>query len=188
MGRFRHREVAGGVWHVFARGVAGRPVFVDRLDRARYLVLLATVVAQLRWRCLAYCLMDNHVHLLVETPEANLGVGARLLHRDYARELRWRHGLGGEVFEDGFGAVRVRDDAQLWAVAVYLAVNPVEAGLCGAPGAWGWSSYSATVGDTPAPPWLDVERLLWHFAGVGGDPRQRYRTYVADRLTRPRNA
>jgi putative transposase len=178
-------EIPGGVHHVFARTVQGQDLFADDLDRRRYLTLLTAVVSRCRWRCLAYCLMPNHMHLIVETPHINLGRGMQRLHGDYGRIFNRRHDRHGHLFQGRFGSVLVRDDAQMWAVAAYVAVNPVEAGLCRAPEDWRWSSHAATVGAGEAPAWLDVARLLWHFGGAGGDPRAQYGAYVADRLTRP---
>ena len=181
-------ELAGGVHHVYARGVHHQDLYVDDSDREAYLELLAQEIERRCWQCLAYCLMSNHVHLLVETPKPNLGAGVQRLHGDYARLFNKRHDRGGHLFQGRFGSVLVGSDAQLWAAAAYVALNPVEAGLCRAPEAWGWSSHAATIGMMPPPPWLDVARLLWHFGGAGGDPRDRYRRYVADRLSSPRGA
>ena len=158
---------------MFARGNDKRAIFADSRDRYLYLGLLAEVVLRMEWQCMAYCLMDNHVHLLLETPQPNLGIGMQRLHGTYARRLNDRHRRVGHVFQGRFGSVRVRSDAQLWTVVAYIARNPVEGGLCRAPGDWRWSSHRATAGG-PAPRWLAVDRLLWHLAGAGGDPRRRY--------------
>ena len=128
---------------------------------------------EFRWRLLAYCLMPNHVHLLIETPLANLGVGMQWLHGLYAREFNDRHGRSGHVFQGRYGAVRAERDEQLWGAAAYIAMNPVEAGLCKDPEEWPWGSHRA-IARGGGPRWLDVDRLLGHFAGAGGDPRERY--------------
>ena len=119
-----------------------------------------------RWRCLAYCLMDNHVHLLIETPEANLGSGMQWLHGFYAQAYNERHGRVGHVFQGRYGAVRITSDEQLWTVAAYIANNPVEGGLCARPEDWPWSSHAAAILGRPSPDWLDVERLRT----MGSDP------------------
>jgi putative transposase len=188
MARPLREELEGGVHHVFARGNDGCDIYVDDVDRRRYLSLLALVVKLRGWRCLAYCLMTNHVHIVVETPKPDLGLGMRRFHGDYARLFNLRHERRGHLFQGRFGSVLVGDDAQLWAVAAYVAVNPVEAGLCRAPEDWRWSSHPATIGVAEGPPWLHVDRLLWHFGGAGGEARARYGNYVADRLARPREA
>lgn len=99
--------------------------------------------------------MTNHVHLLVETPEPNLGVGMRRLHGDYGLRFNQRHGTVGHVFQGRYGSVRVKDDAQMVTAVRYIDRNPVKAGL-GAD--WPWSSSAAMRGAT-APPWLAIDRL-----------------------------
>ena len=173
MPRKPREEVVDGIFHVYARGNDKRLIYQDDLDRSTYLQALAATIERCRWRLLAFCLMNNHVHLLVETPGANLGVGMQRLHSDYAQQFNQRHGRSGHLFQGRYGSVPVKSDEQLWRVAAYIAMNPVEAGLCDAPERWQWSSHAATVRGS-GPRWLDVERLLEHFAGLGGDPRARY--------------
>jgi putative transposase len=117
--------------------------------------------------------MDNHVHLLIQTPDANLGPGMQRLHGTYALRFNRRHGRCGHLFQGRYGSNPVTDDAQLWTTARYIARNPVEAGRCRAAGDWPWSSHIGLVGGT-VPPWVDVERLLAYFASAGGEPRSRY--------------
>jgi putative transposase len=176
MPRKPRSEVAGGIHHVYARGNDRRLVYLDDADRWTYLALVGRVVCRTRWHLLAYCLMDNHVHLLVETPEPNLGKGMQRLHGGYAQTFNERHGRAGHVFQGRFGATPVTSDEQLWWVVAYIARNPVEAGLCARPGDWPWSSHGA--GSAP-PRWLDHRRLLEHMGGSGGDPADRYADVVA---------
>jgi REP element-mobilizing transposase RayT len=155
----------GGFHHVFARGNRRQPIFLDEVDRRIYLSMLGRAVERWSWRCLAYCLMDNHVHLLLETPGRNLGKGMQRLHSVFAQTHNARHGLVGHLFQGRYGAVRVTTDAQLWAVAEYIARNPVEAGLCERPEDFAWSSRGAVaVGRTPG--WLDAARLQEFLAAV----------------------
>jgi putative transposase len=178
MARKPREEVAGGIHHVYARGNAKQAIYVDDADRERYLVLLGKTVVRQRWRCLAYCLMDNHVHLLVETPAPNLGNGIQWLHGLYAQAFNSRYSRSGHVFQGRFGAVRVKSDAQLLMVVRYIARNPVEGGLCGEPDEWPWSSH-ATALKQPGPAWLDTARLLDFFGTRGGESRRRYADFVA---------
>jgi putative transposase len=180
MPRKLREELAGGVHHVYARGNDRRRIFVDDVDRHGYLALLGVVVASQRWRCLAYCLMDNHVHLLVETPEANLGAGMQRLHGTYGRDFNARHGRSGHVFQGRYGSMLVTADEHLWVAVAYIAANPVEAGVCSGVADWPWSSHTAIL-DGAAPPWVDLRRLLSYFAEAGGDPWRRYLAAVAER-------
>ena len=181
MPRKPREEVAGGIQHVYARGNNKALLFHDNIDREGYLWLLGKVVVRQEWRCLSYCLMDNHMHLLVETPEPNLGNGMQRLHGDFGRGFNRRHARSGHVFQGRYGSKLVRNDEQLWTVAGYIAANPVEAGLCATPQEWPWSSHACAVGALPAPAWLDLERLYERFESWGGDPRERYLDAVAGR-------
>lgn len=178
MARPLREEVEDGVFHVYARGNAKQPIYLDDFDRRTYLHLLGVTVEKRKWRCLAYCLMENHVHLLLETPEANLAAGMQWCHGLYARGFNERHDRVGHLFQGRYGAVRVTSDAQLWTLLRYLSLNPVEAGLCTRPADWRWGSYCAVRDDAPA--WLDRARLLEYLSGAGGDPWRRYVDFVED--------
>lgn len=133
-------------------------MFVDDHDRRRYLRLLARSVRRQGWHCLSYCLMTNHVHLLVETPQPNLGIGMRHLHSDYALAFNKRHGFSGYLFQGRYGSVRIADDAQMIAVLRYIDRNPSEAGLATTSSEWPWCSSEALRGGSP-PSWLALDRL-----------------------------
>ena len=171
-------EVPGGIFHVYARGSRQQAIYRTRGDRLTYLAFLARTIRRYRWHCLSYCLMGNHVHLLIETPEANLGKGMQGLHSGYARRTNRCHGTKGALFESRYGCVVMENDAQLLMAIRYIALNPVEAGLCTHAEDYEWSSYGRVVGlKTPA--FLSVERLLACLGVDGGDPMQNYRDLVA---------
>ena len=170
---------------MYARGNNRRALFIDDVDREGYLELLGSVVARQRWRCLSYCLMDNHVHMLIETPEPNLGDGMRRLHGDFARGLNRRHGSSGHVFQGRFGSKCLRNEGHLWTAAAYIAANPVDAGLCTTPERWSWGSHAfAVTAGALMPRWLDLSRLFALLAASGGDPRRRYLEAVIERCGR----
>lgn len=170
-------ELAGGIHHVYSRGAVKQTIFVDDGDRRRYLSALEKVVRYASWHCLSYCLMGNHMHLLIETPKPNLGIGMRRLHGPYAQAFNRRHKGSGHVFGRRFDSKPIGTDAQLWVTAGYIAMNPVRAGLCRTPEAWPWSSHAHIVtGRSPA--WMACGRLLSYFGAAGGDSRERYMDYV----------
>ena len=174
--------MAGGVFHVYARGVDKCNIYRADEDRRVYLRLLGRVVERQRWMCLAYCLMPNHIHLLLRTPEPNLGVGMQLIHGPYAQGFNARYERVGHLFQGRYGAVPVTDDEQLWTTVAYIAANPVTAGLSPDPSGWPWGSHRALVGLDSAPTWLAVGELMELLAAYGGDSVGRYREVVADRL------
>jgi REP element-mobilizing transposase RayT len=162
MARQPRENVEGGLYHVYARGNGKQPIYLDLVDRQIYLGMLGQVVRAKQWCCLAYCLMNNHVHLLVETPEANLSSGMQRLHSGYARSFNARHDRVGHVFQGRYGAVRIVSDGQVCATAAYIARNPVESNLCERPEEWPWNSYRA-LRESTNHSWLDCRRLLRYF-------------------------
>ena len=143
MPRLARAEYQPGLHHVSARGNRKQPVFLDDRDRARYHAMLGRTVVRCGWLCLAYCQMGNHVHLLIETTEPNLGTGMHWLQGGYAQQFNRRHGFSGHLFQDRFHAEPVLSDAHLWMAAVYIANNPPNAGLCETARDWPWSSSAA---------------------------------------------
>jgi REP-associated tyrosine transposase len=157
-------EVAGGVYHVYARGNRREAIFMDEDDRRSYLETFGVVASELRWRPLAYCLMTNHVHHLIELTQPNLGAGMRQAHGRYARHFNHRHGTGGgHLFEKRFGSARAANVGTVMYFACYVLLNPVRAGLCAHPRDYRWSSYAATVAGVREPRWLEGARLLAAF-------------------------
>ena len=134
--------------HVTQRGYDRRDIFTADEDRRRYLALLTAACLEHETRCLAWCLMSNHVHLiLVPTAEDGLRATLASAHTSYRRWLR-RDGENGRVFQGRFGSVPMSD--RHWVAAIrYVEMNPVRAGLCTAAEGWPWSSARAHVSGVP---------------------------------------
>ena len=139
-------HIAGGIFHVTSRGNRKTDVFLDDLARLRFLQMLARTITRSAWGCLAYCLMTNHFHLVVEMEKATLSEGMHWLNGCYAQWFNRRHGFKGHLFEDRFHSEVVESDAHLLELSRYLPLNPVRAGLCSHPGDWAWSSYREMLG------------------------------------------
>ena len=178
MGRAPRYDAAGALQHVFSRGAVQLPVFIDAADRWYFLQMLASTVDRAGWRCHAYCLMGNHYHLLLETPEPTLAKGMHRLNCGYARWFNRRTGRVGHAFDARYGSVLVESERHELELIRYVVANPVLAGICPRPELWQWSSYRATAGLDRAPFFLTLDRVLGHF---GGDSTA-YRRFVADRL------
>ena len=152
-------EVPGGIHHVWQRGNNKRVIFVDDEDRHCFLRLLARSVRKYGLRCLSYCLMSNHFHLVVETPMPTLGAGMRDLGSSYAQLFNERHETGGgHVFQARYNARIVETDEHFAQLLRYVAMNPVQAGLCDDPSAWPWSSHSAHL-EPSGHPLVATERV-----------------------------
>lgn len=168
-----------GLYHVTARGNGRQPIFEDDIDRESFLTVLASTVARYHILCHAYCLMGNHYHLLLETPEANLSRAMRQLNGVYSQRFARRHERPGHVLQGRFHAQVVDRDAYLREVCRYVVLNPVRASLVTHPGRWPWSSYRATAGEAPVPAFLTVDWVL----SLGDTPvraraEHRYRQFV----------
>ena len=170
----------GAVYHVTSRGNARHDIVADDRDRSQWLSLLAHVVDRYGWLCHAYCLMDNHYHLVIETPKPNLSIGMRQLNGRYTQAYNRRHEQVGHVFQGRFTAILVEKDAHLLELCRYVVLNPVRAKIVSHPRLWMWSSYRATVGETKAPGWLTRDWILSQFGQRGGPAQARYRTFVAE--------
>jgi hypothetical protein len=122
--------------------------------------------------------MDNHYHLLVETPEANLSQALQWLNVSYAAYFNRRHDRIGHLFQGRFRAILIEADEYLLPLSRYIHLNPVKAKLVGTPEAYAWSSYGAVIGKTECPDFFNREALLSRFGAHTRAAVARYRRYV----------
>lgn len=175
-------EFEHAVYHAIARGNERAAIFRDDQDRRWLLSDLDRVVERYGWICHAYCLMGNHFHLLIETPNANLSIGMRQLNGVYAARFNRRHDRAGHLFEGRFKAYLVEKDAYALGVARYVVLNPVRARLCSHPGEWPWSSCRATAGLDPAPEFLTIDWILDQLSRDRARAQARYTAFVESAL------
>ncbi len=173
-------EYPNALHHVTSRGNDRRDIFVTDSDRRAFVELLAEVVRRSGWLCHAYCLMNNHYHRLVETPDANLGRGMRQINGVYTQRFNNRHGRSGHVFGGRYKSFVVEKQSYLLELCRYIVLNPVRAGFVNDAGDWPWSSYRATVGEDPVPAFLTTDWLLGHFADTPPTACAAYRAFVSD--------
>jgi REP element-mobilizing transposase RayT len=180
MARPLRLEFPGAVYHVTSRGNARQDIVEDDRDRSQWLALLAHVVDRYGWMCHAYCLMDNHYHLLVQTPQPNLSLGMRQLNGRYTQAYNRRHHRVGHLFQGRFMAILVEKETHLLELCRYVVLNPVRANLVPHPRQWPWSSYRAMAGETPLPNWLTTDWVLGQFGHRVGLAQEKYRAFVAE--------
>lgn len=167
MARPLRLEFPGALYHVTSRGDRREPIFADNFDRNALLDVLAVGLDRMDASLLAYCLMGNHYHLVVQTHRANLSRLMRHVNGVYTQRFNRRHGLVGHLFQGRFKAMLVDSDSYLLEVCRYVDLNPVRAGLVAQPDDWAWSSYAAHTGRFSRPPWLDSP-TLW--SALLGEP------------------
>jgi len=178
-------EYAGAIYHITSRGNAREPVFFGEADRNLFLETLARVTSRMGWRCHAYCLMTNHYHLVIETPNPNLARGMRQLNGVYTQSMNRRHQRVGHLFQGRYGSIVLQRDTHLLAVCRYVVLNPVRTALVKRPEDWKWSNYTATAGMTLAPPWLTTDWTLSLFGKNRAAACRAYRDFVCEGIARP---
>jgi putative transposase len=166
-------EYPGAWYHVMNR-VAGRGlVFKERWTTDLFLRMLQDLGQRFDVECHAYCFMGNHYHLLLRTPEGNLGRGMRhfsgLFTQQYNRHLK----RDGALFRGRYKAILVDADSYLLAVSRYIHRNPLEAGIVRKLDTYAGSSYPAYVGRADTPSWLKTDFAL----DILGSSRAKYRQF-----------
>ncbi|MDQ6996555.1 MAG: transposase, partial [Mariprofundus sp.] len=164
-------------------GNARADIYLSDDDRAMFLDVLEHVVDRFGWLCHAYCLMTNHFHLMIETPQANLSRGMRQLNGVYTQRFNRSHGRVGHVFQGRFKSIVVDKDAYLLELSRYIVRNPVAAGMVDHAGDWPWSSYLATAGEVHVPDYLDTAWLLSQFGRNKTRARAAYAQFVHEEVT-----
>ena len=156
-------EYAGALYYVTSRGDRREDIFIDDVDRVNWLATFSQVCSRFNWRCHAWCLMDNHYHIVIETIEGNLSQGMRQLNGVYTQTSNRRHHRVGHVFQGRYKAVLVEKESYLLELCRYVVLNPIRANMVNDVVDWPWSSYAAMLGNTAPPEWLEIDWLLGHF-------------------------
>jgi putative transposase len=173
-------EYDGALYHVTSRGNERKAIFKDDSDRPLFLTTLAQVIERFHWLCHAYCLMKNHYHLVIETPDGNLSKGMRQLNGVYTQAFNRRHRRVGHLFQGRFKGILVQKESHFLEVCRYVVLNPVRAKSVSRPGEWVWSSYRATAGLTARPKALTIEEILGHFGRRKSASQKKYRRFVRE--------
>lgn len=163
MARPLRLDVSGGFYHVMSRGNERSNIFIDDEDRRRFFKIFLSSTERYAVRCHTFCLMGNHYHLLLETPDGNISEAIRHLNGVYAQWFNNRHNRVGHLFQGRFKSILIDVDTYLLAVARYIVQNPVRASLVTHPSDWKWSSYGALAGLTLPPSFLTTGFLLHSF-------------------------
>ncbi len=169
MARKPRVEFAGAVYHVMSRGDRQNLICRSDRDREMFMDTLTEACVRHGWRIHAFVLMDNHYHLLLETPEPNLVIGMKWLLGTYTQRFNARHKEWGHLFQGRYKALIVQADHGEYfsAVSTYIHLNPARAGLLDFSerplSEYAWSSYSLYLKPSKRPEWLSVDRVLGTF-------------------------
>jgi putative transposase len=171
-------EFPGALYHVTSRGNERRPIFRANRDRETFLRFLAIATRRFGWSVTAWVLMNNHFHLVIQTPEPNLSKGMHWLNGTYAGWFNRQYGRSGHLFEGRFKALLVDKESYFRNVLRYVVRNPVRAGVVERPEDYRWSSYRVTAGLEDAPDWLDVAVVGELFVDDAIAAQAQYRDFV----------
>lgn len=180
MARPLRTEYPGAFYHVTSRGNARATIFDDDADRLLFLAILNKTVKRFNWLCHAYCLMDNHYHLMIETPDGNLSAGMRQLNGVFTQAVNRSHGKVGHLFQGRFKAILVDKHGYLTELCRYVVLNPVRAGMVTFPEGYFWSSYLSTIGKTDIPGFLTTSSILLCFSASATQAQHLFQQFVND--------
>ena len=171
-------EYDGALYHITSRGNARKPISKDDEDRTIFMEILQKVNKRYNWLCHAYCLMNNHYHIVIETPDGNLSQGMRQLNGVYTQQFNKRHHRVGHIFQGRYKAILIDKESHLLEVCRYVVLNPVRAKAVRRPEGWKWSSYRATAGMEPSPLCLTRKWILRQFGTKKGFAEKKYKEFV----------
>jgi len=177
-------EYSGALYHVTTRGNAGGRIFRTDKDREYFLDLLGFIIERFNWLCHAWCLMDNHYHLILETPEGNLSRGMRQLNGIYTQKYNWKYTKTGHIFQGRYKAILVDKESYLLQLCRYVVLNPVRANIVERPQDWKWSSYRSTAGKAKPPQWFTTDWILAQFDRSKRRAQRLYHQFIMEGITK----
>jgi len=177
-------EYPGAFYHVTARGNEKKDIFKSRKDREKFLSYLESATQRYGAVIHAYCLMSNHYHLLLETPQSNLSQIMKHINSSYTTYFNIKRKRAGHLLQGRFKAILVEADAYATELSRYIHLNPVRAGIVEKPEEYPWMSYHGYTEDAAAPAWLTTGFILGYFDKKEAAARKEYRLFVHDLIKR----
>jgi len=156
-------EFPGALYHITSRGNAKQIIFFDEEDFTDFLTVLGQVAKRYHLILHSYCLMPNHYHLLIETPEGNLARGMRQLNGTFTQHSNKRHQRVGHILQGRYKSILIDKENYLLELSRYIVLNPVRANLVSDPKDWPWSAYSQLIGFKKGIPGLSTDWILAQF-------------------------
>jgi REP element-mobilizing transposase RayT len=173
-------QYPGAYYHVTSRGNEQKAIFRSQIDREKFLAYLESATVRYGAVIHVWCLMDNHYHLLLETPDGNLSQIMRHLNGAYTTYFNIKRQRAGHLFQGRYKAILVEADRYAAELSRYIHLNPVRAGIVELPEDYPWSSYRGYIGRSAAPPWLKTELILGYFGGRSEGPQSAYHDFVEE--------
>lgn len=171
-------EYDGALYHITSRGNERKAIFRDDTDRRGFLDILLKVNEKFNWICHAYCLMNNHYHLVIETPDGNISQGMRRLNGVYTQYFNRQHHRVGHIFQGRYKSILIEKEGYLLEVSRYVVLNPVRARAVEKPEDWKWSSYRGTAGMERHHKCLTIQWILGQFGAKQKTAEKGYIEFV----------
>ena len=171
-------EYDGALYHITTRGNDKKAIFQDEEDRDLFLTILYNINQRHHWICHAYCLMNNHYHLVIETPDGNLSKGMRQLNGVYTQTYNKKYNRAGHLFQGRYKAILIQKEPYLLEVCRYVVLNPVRAKAAKSPKEWKWSSYLPTAGLKNPHPCLTTDWILAQMGTQRAKAEKKYKEFV----------
>jgi len=178
MARKPRIHISGGYYHVMLRGNGGMEIFLDEEDRCHFYLLMQEGVERFRHRIHAFCLMDNHVHIVIQVGDIPLSRIMQNLSFRYTRRLNAKQKRIGHLFQGRFKALLVDEESYLLELVRYTHLNPVRAGMVKQLSEYQWSSHAAYLGHEVLP-WLESAVVLSRFSDRLNRARERYVEFMS---------
>lgn len=179
MPRLARKKSKTGIYHVMVRGTAQQNIFHDDEDLMKYLQMLDRVKKDCGFKLYAYCMMENHVHLLIHEVQDELSIVMKRIGIGYAWWYNWKYQRTGHVFQDRYKSECVEDDAYLLTVTRYIHQNPVEAGIFVKPDQHRWNSCRVYYGESEYPNGLtDCSFILDIFSKQNEESKQGFKKFM----------
>ncbi len=170
----------GAYYHITSRGNEQRDIFKSQKDREKFLYYLESATERYGAVIHAYCLMNNHFHLLLETPRGNLSEIMRHIVGAYTTYFNVKRKRVGHLFQGRYKAILIEGDEYATELSRYIHLNPVRAGIVASPKEYKWSSYQSYIGQVQSPKWLKTEFILGYFGKKDAAAQKKYREFVED--------
>ncbi|MEA4925836.1 MAG: transposase [Syntrophomonadaceae bacterium] len=177
------REYSGtGIYHIIVRGINRQTIFFEENDYHRYLETIERFTSDGEATVLGYCLMSNHVHLLIQENRTSISKIMKKIGTSYAYWYNRKYERTGHVFQDRFKSENIEDDSYLLTVIRYIHQNPVKAGITSKAEKYPWSSCRVYYGEKEYPPGLtQVSFILGIFAYGLNDARERFMQFIEEK-------
>ena len=178
-------EFSGALYCISSRGNEHDEIYLDDIDRAEFLDLLASACQRFNWTCHGYCLMDDHYHMLIETGDANLSKGMKFINGTFTQNFNRRHNREGHVFQGRFKSVLVERERYLLELCRYIVLSPVREKMVRSAKDWPWSSYRGMVNPDKKHDCLTTDWVLSNFGKRQKTTIEKYRKYILEGKNQP---